>query len=183
MAQTIKSLLQNVKNLQMSNSALNALVDFERVLDELDLYAYANWKLGELVAGPEIKKYSVTCSFMWPRKLMPDPSGAERLLNYECKVSYRTDTLAYPREVRSYDDFEAGTKFPKLNRIPIWIVEITIPRKLMSTIEVGSLELEGQNLDLSELDTAYDEDLDDEQTQSSGPTVQQPAAPGGFPGA
>jgi len=81
MAQTIKSLLQNVKDLQMSNSALNALVDFERVLDELDLYAYANWKLGELVAGPEIKKYSVTCSFMWPYKLMPDPSGAERLVN------------------------------------------------------------------------------------------------------
>jgi hypothetical protein len=87
--------------------------------------------------------------------------------------------------VRTYDDFEAGTKFPKLNRSRIWIVEITIPRKLMSTIEVGSLELEGQNLDLSELDSAYDEDLDDEQTQSSEQPAQQPAAPvapGGFPG-
>jgi hypothetical protein len=179
MAQTIKSLLQNVKNLQMSNSSLNALVDFERVLDELDLYAYAHWKLGELVAGPEIKKYTVTCSFMWPKKLMPDPAGAERLLNYDCKVSYRQDTLAFPIEVKSYSDFEPGTKFPKLKKVPIWIVEIVMPRKLMSTIEVGSLELEGQNLDLSELDSAYDEDLDDEQTQSTGAA---PAAPAGFPG-
>jgi hypothetical protein len=182
MAQTIKTILQNTQDLQMSNSALNALVDFERVLDELDLYAYANWKLGELVAGPEIKKYSVTCSFMWPRKLMPDPTGAERLLHYDCKVSYRKDILEYPREVKSYDDFEPGTKFPKLNRSRIWIVEITVPRRLMSTIEIGSLELEGQKLDLAELDSAYDQDLDEKQTQDAEPNQQLAPAPGGMPG-
>lgn len=167
----------------MSNSALNALVDFERVLDELDLYAFANWKQGELVAGPDIKKYSVTCSFMWPRKLMPDPSGAERLLHYDCKVSYRRDVLEYPRDVKTPSDFAPGTRFPRLSKSPIWIVEITIPRKLMSTIEVGSLELEGQKLDLSELDSAYDEDLDEKQVQSQAPeTAPAPPAPPGMPG-
>jgi hypothetical protein len=58
---------------------MSTLLDFERVLDEADLYAYKNWLLGELVQGPDIGKYSVTCVFMWPYKLMPDPRGAKRL--------------------------------------------------------------------------------------------------------
>jgi hypothetical protein len=181
MAQNIKSILQNTQDLQMSNSAINALVDFERVLDELGLYAYAHWKLGELVAGPEIEKYYVTCSFMWPKKLMPDPSGAERLLNYDCKITYRTDVLKYPRQVKTYDDFEPGTKFPKLDKKPVWIVKIRIPRKLMNTIEVGSLELEGETMDLTDLDTAYDENLDEKQVQSDGTDIAPGAAPGAAP--
>ena len=84
MATDIKDILQNVKDIYMTDSSLNTLLNFERVIDELGLYAFANWQKGELVAGPVYEKYFVTCTFMWPYKMMPDPSGAERLLNYDC---------------------------------------------------------------------------------------------------
>jgi hypothetical protein len=54
----------NIKDLYMSEGSLLTLMDFERVLDELDLYAFKNWQLGELVQGPDIGKYKVGCIFM-----------------------------------------------------------------------------------------------------------------------
>ena len=53
----------NIKKLYMSEGSLLTLMDFERVLDELDLYAFKNWILGELVQGPDIGKYKVGCLF------------------------------------------------------------------------------------------------------------------------
>ena len=56
----IKDAIENTKALQMTNSSVNTLLDFERVIDELDCYAFANWKNGELVAGPKYERYFVT---------------------------------------------------------------------------------------------------------------------------
>jgi hypothetical protein len=53
----------NIRDIYMSEGSLLSLLDFERVLDELDLYAFRNWAIGELVAGPEISKYRVACTF------------------------------------------------------------------------------------------------------------------------
>ena len=69
----------NIRDIYLSEGSLLTLLDFERVLDELDIYAFKNWEIGELVAGPEIGKYTVTVTFMWPEKMMPDPRGAVRL--------------------------------------------------------------------------------------------------------
>ena len=55
---------KTIKDLYLSDASVNALLDFERVLDEVDIYAFKNWDLGELVQGPEIGRYSVTCTFM-----------------------------------------------------------------------------------------------------------------------
>ena len=68
----------NIRNIYMSDGSLTTLLDFERVLDELDIYAFRNWAIGELVQGPDIGKYTVGCIFMWPEKLMPDPRGGRR---------------------------------------------------------------------------------------------------------
>ena len=57
---------KNIKNLYLSDGSLLNLLDFERVLDELDIYAFKNWEIGELVQGPTISKYKVSCIFMWP---------------------------------------------------------------------------------------------------------------------
>jgi hypothetical protein len=40
---------ENIKDIYMSEGSLLTLLDFERVLDELDLYAFKNWQIGELV--------------------------------------------------------------------------------------------------------------------------------------
>ena len=70
MANILDSLdvIKNIENIYGSNSSFGVLKDFERVLDELDLYVYKNWEDGELAAGPEIDRHWITCSFMWPRE-------------------------------------------------------------------------------------------------------------------
>ena len=39
---TIKDVLDNTKSIFMTDSALNSLMDFERVIDELDVYVFEN---------------------------------------------------------------------------------------------------------------------------------------------
>jgi hypothetical protein len=54
----------------------------------------------------------------------------------------------------------------------------------MNDIKTGSIELEDQTVDLDELDQAYEQDLDQEQYQSSNNAQQeqqQMQAPGGLP--
>ena len=80
-----KAIITNTKNLYEAESYMATLLDFERVLDSVHLYAYENWVKGELVAGPKVEKHWVTCSFMWPKKMMPEPMGAKRLIDYNIK--------------------------------------------------------------------------------------------------
>ena len=160
MSKPIADVIENTKEIFMTDSAVDTLMDFERVLDELDLYVFANWKKGELVEGPKYEKYFVTCTFMWPYKLMPDPRGGERLLSYDCEVYYSKDDLEYPIEITSPDDYEPGTKMPKMGKKPVWLVTIVMPKKLMQEIQQGSLELESATLDLEDVEQAYEEGTD-----------------------
>lgn len=164
MAKLITDIIENTKEIYMTDSSLDTLLDFERVLDELDVYVFKNWKEGELVEGPVYEKYFVTCTFMWPKALMPDPRGGERLLDYDCEVYYAKDTLEYPIKIKSPDDYEPGTKMSKMGKKDIWLVTIVMPKKLMQEIQQGSLELEGETLDLEDIEQAYEEG-DDESAQ------------------
>lgn len=160
MATDIEQIINNVKNIYMTDSSLETLLDYERVLDELDLYTFKNWKKGELISGPNYEKYFVSCSWMYNYREMPDPEGGERLLNYGCEISYRKDTLEFPIDVKSPDDFKPGTKVPRMVTKPIWIVTIVMPKKLMSDIQQGAIELENETLDVEDLDDAYEDNLD-----------------------
>jgi hypothetical protein len=157
---------ENIKDIYLSEGSLLTLLDFERVLDELDLYAFKNWQIGELVAGPSIGKYRVTCIFMWPEKLMPDPRGARRLLPFDCEVKYKKTRMKVPMKVTNPSDFRPGTHKARLIEKKIWLVEITMPKNLMADIRTGSVELEDEEIDLEDLDRAYEQDLDQESYQS-----------------
>jgi hypothetical protein len=167
---------QNIRDIYMSEGILLNLLDFERVLDELDIYAYKNWSLGELVDGPKISKYKVSCIFMWPEKLMPDPRGGRRLLPFDCEVIFKKDRIKIPIKIENPSDFKPGTKKARIIEKPVWLVEITIPKSLMSDIRTGAIELEDEDIDLEDLDDAYDQDLDQEQNQNQNPM------PGAAPG-
>lgn len=166
MAKNIADVIENIKTIYMTDSSLNSLMDFERVIDELDVYAFENWKQGELVAGPKYEKYFVSCVFMWPYKKMPDPRGAERLLDYDCEVRYKKDTLEAPRKVKSPDDLAPGTKMPQMRQVPIWLVEIVMPKRLMQEIHRGSLELENDTVDAEDIEQAYETGADEKVYQS-----------------
>ena len=142
----IVDVIKNIQTLAVNDSAFNILKDFERVLDELDIYVFANWEDGELFAGPEVARYAVTCKFMWPHENMPDPSGARRLLDYGCKVSYQRENLLVPRKIRSPDDFRPGTKKGKIDAHPVWLVTVTMPKKLMQDIFQGYTDKENREV-------------------------------------
>lgn len=157
MPTNIRDLLDNTKDIFMTDSAISTLLDFERVIDELDVYAFANWKQGELVDGPEYEKYFVTCTFMWPYKKMPDPNGGERLLHYGCTIKYKKDYFEHPVKVKTPNDFKPGTKVPKMTKSPVWLVEITMPKQLMQEIHQGAVELEGGNVDAEDIEAEYEQ--------------------------
>jgi hypothetical protein len=66
-------------------------------------------KLANWCSGPEIGKYRVTCIFMWPEKLMPDPRGARRLLPFDCVVKYKKTNMKVPIKIEDPSDYRPGT--------------------------------------------------------------------------
>lgn len=172
----IVDIVKNTKKIYMSESSLETLLDFERVLDQLDIYAFENWKRGELVEGPVVDRHWVTAKFMWPHKLMPDPDGAKRMLGYNTQVMYERDTLATPVKVEDYDDFRPGTRKPKLREDRVWILEIRMPKELIQDINEGYLELEGREIDQTDLDDAYEQNLSDVTSNNNVPEGEEDEA-------
>jgi len=164
---------ENIRDIYLSEGSLLTLLDFERVLEELDIYGFKNWIIGELVSGPEISKYRVSCIFMWPEKLMPDPRGGMRLLPFDCKVRFKKTMMKIPVKIEDPSDYRPGTHKAKIIERPVWLVEITMPKALMSDIRTGSIELEDQEIDLQDLDDAYEQDLDKEELQNDDESAQQ----------
>lgn len=128
-------LIKNVENIYNSDNAFQVLKDFERVLDELDVYVFKNWEDGELLEGPKDSRHFVTCSFMWPAENMPDPSGGKRLLDRGCKVTYKKDTLFKPRPIKGPEDYRPGTTKGRIDGHDIWVVEIRMPKELIGNFK------------------------------------------------
>ena len=141
----IYDLVKNVETIYDSDTSFQVLKDFERVLDEVELYVYKNWEDGELLDGPKIGRHWITCKFMWPRAKMPDPMGAKRLVDYDCKIGYSKTHIINPRKIRTPDDLRPGTKKGKLDRMPIWVVEIEMPKKLIADIYTSYADAKGFN--------------------------------------
>jgi len=161
----ILDIIRNIDDLYENNTSISVLKDFERVLDEMDLYVYDNWEDGELASGPVVDRHWITASFMWPKNKMPDPDGAKRLLDLGCKVSYEKSHLIEPRKIRTPDDLRPGTKKGKLDHKPIWIVEIQMPKKVAFDMYKGYMDkMKSENQD----------------QETTAPTAGTPA-PGGMP--
>lgn len=138
--QDILDVINNVKDVYENNTNLGVLKDFERVLDELDIYVYKNWEDGELAVGPKVDRHWITCGFMWPKEQMPDPAGGKRLLDLGCRIQFERTHLVEPRKIRSPDDFRPGTKKGKLDHTPVWLVTIRMPKKLAFDIYKGYMD-------------------------------------------
>ena len=141
----VLDIIRNVQSLYAVGPTLTILKDFERVLDELDVYVFANWNDGELLTGPVDSRHFVTCSFMWPADKMPDPSGGKRLLDRDCKVTYAKDELLKPREIKSPEDYRPGTTKGKIDGHDIWVVEIKMPKELIGNFKHDKDEIDSQD--------------------------------------
>ena len=172
------SIIDTIKGIYTSDGSIGTLLDFERVLDEADLYAYKNWEYGELVEGPNTKKYNAACVFMYPDSLMPDPRGGKRLIHLGCRIHFKKTKIKVPVKVEQSDDFRPGTHYPKLVEKTVWLVRIEIPKELMNEVREGTIDLAGQTLDLDELADAYAKDLDKEGLKQEDDEAGQQPDPG-----
>ena len=71
--------------------------------------------------------------------------------------------MKVPIKVKNPSDFKPGTKVARLIEKQIWLVEIIMPKSLMTDIRTGSIELEDETVDLQDLDDANNADLDEQQ--------------------
>jgi len=141
----VLDIIKNVQSLYAVGPTLSILKDFERVIDELDVYVFKNWEDGELPTGPVDSRHFVTCSFMWSADKMPDPAGGKRLTDRGCKVFYKKDELLKPRQIKSPEDYRPGTTKGKIDSHDIWVVEIKMPKELIGNFKHGKDEIESQD--------------------------------------
>lgn len=155
----LKDIQSVLSRLATDKDAFSMLLEFERTLDKVDLYAYENWFNGELVAGPQISRYWVTCVFMYPYKMMPDPEGALRLEKYGCEVSFEEDIFKNPVRVRDSSDYENQyNKKAKIKKHKVWLVTIKMPRRFIDEeIDDAISFMKDVDVDVSDIAKAYDE--------------------------
>jgi hypothetical protein len=136
----VLDVIKNIQSLYETNSNLAVLKDFERVLDEMDLYVYRNWEDGEVAYGPQVDRHWITVGLMWSEDKMPDPHGGKRLIDLGCKVKYQKSHLIEPRPIRTPSDMRPNSKKGRLDRSPIWIVEIQMPKKIAFDMYNGYMD-------------------------------------------
>ena len=147
---TAQDLNDHLRKVSEGESLLDMLLEFEGILDEVDLYAYKNWSKGEILEGPDVGRHWVTAKFMYMSEDMPDPAGAERLMSRGIKVKFCREELKYPKKVKNWDDVDSSRSFnaqsggygmgglggvgyitPKVLTDKVWVVEIVMPRKFV----------------------------------------------------
>lgn len=173
----IKDVINNIEQIYGSNTSLNLLKDFERVIDELDIYVYDNWIDGELVEGPIESKYFVECTFMWSESSMPEPKGGLRLVEYGCKVQFAESQISKVRKIKKPDDIRPGTRKGKIDHDSVWMVKISMPKKLMHDIDRGYRELDRNKIeDIVNMNSAVNAILEPAEQQAQETASEQPAA-------
>ena len=95
-------------------------------------------------------------------KDMPDPAGAERLLQHGAKVTFKKDSEEEPVEVTKQDDLQPNNK-PKMKKKPIWLVGIQIPRRFIDELDDSDLEIhnDDQDVDVEDVSDARDDNIED----------------------
>jgi len=161
----IKQLDKNINR----NSALDVLLQVDSVLDSLNIYAYKNWIEGEIVDGPQIERYWVTVTLMYPHKLMPDPAGAERILAKGGKVFFAKDELITAAKLVTPDDVadepdERRPDMPAAKKIkrPIWLITLELPRNFLDSMTSDKVKIDDLSIDTQAVEDAYDDGLGDD---------------------
>lgn len=154
---------QFFKRLSDSTSLTDVLIQMEDFMDSLDIYVFKNWFEGEIVQGPDIRRYWVSMTLKYAYKEMPDPAGAERLLRHGVKVEYRKAKEEMPVEVESPSDLEPNNK-PKMKKEVVWLITIQIPRRFIEELDDADLEMhvDDDSIDVEDVSDARDEDIDQE---------------------
>ena len=81
----------------LSRSAvlLDILIEIERVIDGLGLYAYGGWEDAEILVGPRLARHDVTVVFAFDPAILPPPASFARLERAGVRVRLVPARLEY----------------------------------------------------------------------------------------
>jgi hypothetical protein len=137
----------DLKKIEETPHLQDLLLEVEDVLDSLDIYVFRNWMLGEVVKGPIIRRYWVSIILMYAYDQMPDPRAGLRLLKHGVLAEYRKE------KVENTVDGEDKQ---------VWLVELTVPRKLLKGMSDGSTDFYDDEIDVEDIENAKDMGVDAE---------------------
>jgi len=162
MATDLDSIKKTLVSISKGNNLLDTLLEFERTLDNAEIFAYKNWILGELVEGPIISRYWYKTVWMYPYAMMPDPDAGLRLTKLGAKVNFRKGVFNKPVKVHGPEDWaNPETKKAKMAEHPVWLVTIDMPLKYINhgldqLDDVIAMDIENTNEQLS---AAYEDEV------------------------
>jgi hypothetical protein len=162
MATDLDAIKKTLVGISKGESILDTLLEFERTLDNAEIFAYKNWILGEIVEGPIIGRYFYKVVLMYPYAMMPDPDGGLRLTKIGSKVNYQKGVFKKPIKVKGPMDWmDPQSKKAKMVDYEIWLVTIELPikyinRGLENIDDIIQQDIEDTN---SELADAFDEQV------------------------
>lgn len=160
---------KHAKRLHKHTNLTDILIQIEDFFDGLDLYVFKNWFLGEIHKGPEIRRYWVDVTLLYEYENMPDPQGAVRLVKHGAKVHFEKELKEIALAIDSADDYRQNKKGkPKLAEKPVWLVNISIPRKFIEELDDDDLELYDDDINTDDVSDARDENIDQEDAYQDG---------------
>ena len=131
------------------------------ILDEAD---YLNPQSTQPALRGFMEEFHKNCGFIltcnYKNRLIEPLQSRCSNIEFAIKNGQR-ENLASPVAVEDYDDFRAGTRKPKLRKDKVWVVEIRMPKELIQDVNEGYMELEGREIDQTDLDDAYEQNLSD----------------------
>ncbi len=166
----------DIQKIQDSSHLLNILLQMEDVLDSLDIYVFKNWYLGEVAEGPIIRRYWLDFTLKYPLDKMPDPRAALRLLKHGIRVDYWKARLQNGdfidienNENENLDDnsnqgmsSSEQQKSPDPAKDAVWLVKISIPRRLVSQMSAEEMNFYDEDIDIEDVEDAKDSGIDEE---------------------
>lgn len=171
MTTDLDAIKQTLVNISKGDDILDTLLEFERTIDNAELFAYEHWILGELVEGPDIGRYWYTTTWMYPADKMPDPNGGLRLTKIGAKVNFRKGIFKRPTKVKGPQDWvNPESKRAKMVESEIWLVRISLPMKyinrgLEQTDDIIQNDIDQTNAELAD---AFDEEMPEDQGADMG---------------
>ena len=171
----IEEIVETIAEMKRNKNKLGTLLDFEKILDDLNIYAYRNWIQGEVIKGPVITKFWVEVYLMYPEKFMPDPDAALRLIKHGCHVFYKKEKLLSTVKIKSPDDLvpekdPRGRRKPKTKEFSVYVIKIVLPKHLLGGSQIDNVDIKGTGIDLDDIIDAYEKGMDITKINDEGET-------------
>ena len=166
---------KTIRNLFKQKSLLDIALEIENFLDFMNIFVFEGWLDGELVDGPQVSRYWITSTWRFDYKKMPDPMAARILHDVGVIVNFEKAEVMEPIEVKSPADYRPGTKVPKLRPVPVWHVEIKLPRRFVDDIDYNELDEIDDEVDVDSISDTEEVDTGTEpETEGSLDNTPEP---------